>query len=297
MAIGGLDQAFLCVIADNSASPLKVNSDWPWKRGILQKTAQKVNQHANLKIQCPRAINYLLPYDAVLGWCVFRLSSRANLDFNFSRIEGSWDLEDDVVCIKFWWEVGLDIDFIFNSCSSNFIDNRMNLEWQIHVFCCAISTMLHSLDSILANTLLIPSSLKKHLPHKFEFAIGWYKANGSVAIEFTKLDALMKLAIVDFNSVGSTQRAKEAPWVGEFQEHVIGLPAYTYFDFVTASLSSSNLSFKPNLHSGVPDRYALIRICPETSARSTVPKGIEWLLKKKAIKMHTWNGQLTSVAN
>lgn len=53
-------------------------------------------------------------------------------------------------------------------------------------------------------------AILNHLPHEFEFAIGWYKANGSIAIEFTKLNALMKLAIVDFNSVGSTQRAKEA---------------------------------------------------------------------------------------
>lgn len=35
MAIGGLDQAFLCVMAESSASPLNVNSDWPWNRGIL----------------------------------------------------------------------------------------------------------------------------------------------------------------------------------------------------------------------------------------------------------------------
>lgn len=50
-----------------------------------------------------------------------------------------------------------------------------------------------------------------------------------------------------------------------------------YFAFVNASLSSNNLSFRPNLHSGVPDRYARIRICPETSARRTVPVGKKWI--------------------
>lgn len=35
MEIGGLDQTRLCVVADNSASALKVYSAWPWKRGIL----------------------------------------------------------------------------------------------------------------------------------------------------------------------------------------------------------------------------------------------------------------------
>jgi hypothetical protein len=52
MAIGGRDQAFLCVIADNSASPLKVNSDWPWKRGILQPAK---GQHTIRIIQCTHA--------------------------------------------------------------------------------------------------------------------------------------------------------------------------------------------------------------------------------------------------
>ncbi len=33
----------------------------------------------------------------------------------------------------------------------------------------------------------------------------------------------------------------------------------------------TNLSFKPNLHSGVPDKYARMRMCPSTSALSTVP--------------------------
>lgn len=36
-------------------------------------------------------------------------------------------------------------------------------------------------------------------------------------------------------------------------------------------LSITSLSFRPNLHSGVPDRYALMRMWPSTSARSTVP--------------------------
>jgi hypothetical protein len=36
-------------------------------------------------------------------------------------------------------------------------------------------------------------------------------------------------------------------------------------------LSMTSLSFRPNLHSGVPDRYARIWICPSTSARNTVP--------------------------
>jgi len=39
--------------------------------------------------------------------------------------------------------------------------------------------------------------------------------------------------------------------------------------------SSTSLSFKPNLHSGVPDKYARIRIWPSTSALKTVPKS--WL--------------------
>lgn len=36
MEMGGRDHTRLCVMAVNSASPLKVNSAWPWKRGIFQ---------------------------------------------------------------------------------------------------------------------------------------------------------------------------------------------------------------------------------------------------------------------
>jgi hypothetical protein len=56
----------------------------------------------------------------------------------------------------------------------------------------------------------ITHDLAKYFPHQFELAIRWYKANGSVAIEFTKLDALMELAIVNFNSIGSAQWTDKA---------------------------------------------------------------------------------------
>src|SRR5208282_6035546 len=36
--------------------------------------------------------------------------------------------------------------------------------------------------------------------------------------------------------------------------------------------SKSRESFRPNRHSGVPDRNARIMICPETSARKDVPE-------------------------
>lgn len=36
-------------------------------------------------------------------------------------------------------------------------------------------------------------------------------------------------------------------------------------------LSITNLSLRPNLHSGVPERYARIWMCPSTSARRVVP--------------------------
>lgn len=44
-----------------------------------------------------------------------------------------------------------------------------------------------------------------------------------------------------------------------------------YLVRLTASLSKTNLSLRPNLHSGVPDRYALINIWPATSDRKIVP--------------------------
>lgn len=34
---------------------------------------------------------------------------------------------------------------------------------------------------------------------------------------------------------------------------------------------SINLSFKPNLHSGIPERYARIKTWPDTSLPSIVP--------------------------
>ncbi len=40
----------------------------------------------------------------------------------------------------------------------------------------------------------------------------------------------------------------------------------------THLFSKTILSLRPNLHSGSPDRYALINICPSTSARRTVPR-------------------------
>jgi len=43
-------------------------------------------------------------------------------------------------------------------------------------------------------------------------------------------------------------------------------------------LSMTSLSLRPNLHSGVPDRYARICICPSTSARRTVPREQSWTL-------------------
>lgn len=43
------------------------------------------------------------------------------------------------------------------------------------------------------------------------------------------------------------------------------------FVIKTHLFSKTSLSFKPNLHSGVPLRYALIMICPSTSARNTEP--------------------------
>lgn len=43
---------------------------------------------------------------------------------------------------------------------------------------------------------------------------------------------------------------------------------------------NTNLSFKPNLHSGVPLRYALIRICPSTSARSTAPANCQTICRR-----------------
>lgn len=36
-------------------------------------------------------------------------------------------------------------------------------------------------------------------------------------------------------------------------------------------ISKRSESFKPKRHSGAPERYALIIICPETSARNDVP--------------------------
>lgn len=41
---------------------------------------------------------------------------------------------------------------------------------------------------------------------------------------------------------------------------------------MTDFFCSISLSFSPNLHSGVPLRYALIRTWPSTSARNTAPR-------------------------
>lgn len=41
---------------------------------------------------------------------------------------------------------------------------------------------------------------------------------------------------------------------------------------MTYLFSSTILSFRPNLHSGSPDRYALIKMTPSTSALKTLPR-------------------------
>jgi len=50
---------------------------------------------------------------------------------------------------------------------------------------------------------------------------------------------------------------------------------YTYNPLCDVSFSSNNLSLSPNLHSGVPERYALIIIWPDTSALNVVPSFIK----------------------
>jgi hypothetical protein len=42
-------------------------------------------------------------------------------------------------------------------------------------------------------------------------------------------------------------------------------------DGMISEASKRRESLSPNRHSGVPDRYARIMICPDTSARRAVP--------------------------
>lgn len=51
--------------------------------------------------------------------------------------------------------------------------------------------------------------------------------------------------------------------------------------------SMTSLSLRPNLHSGVPERYALIWMWPSTSARRTLPAGDQHGLTEKAKTTHT----------
>lgn len=69
----------------------------------------------------------------------------------------------------------------------------------------------------------------------------------------------------------STALARRALYIHCQSRFLFNMRNSTYVVRLTVSLSSSSLSFKPNLHSGVPDRYALIKIWPATSALRMVP--------------------------
>lgn len=77
----------------------------------------------------------------------------------------------------------------------------------------------------------------------------------------------MKLTIIELNRVD-----RLGPIPAQYKRSaaaglIVKAKAYRTDDF-----SSTSLSFSPNLHSGVPERYARIRIWPSTSARRTVPE-------------------------
>jgi len=116
------------------------------------------------------------------------------------------------------------------------------------------------------------------VPHELEFAIGGYKADGAVAVKFAQLDTLVELAIVNLDRVGCFSMLSSSVVLVSSVSSVIHLQhlsclmfGFTPYLLLLGSFSNKTLSFNPNLHSGVPERYALIMIWPATSARKTLP--------------------------
>ena len=110
------------------------------------------------------------------------------------------------------------------------------------------------------------------LPHQFEFSVWWDEADGAVTVEFTELDALVELTVVELNEriLDRSEFRRLSDSITVSSTHTIS-SLYDNGAAETNDLSRMSLSFNPNLHSGVPLRYARMRICPSTSARSTFP--------------------------
>jgi len=94
----------------------------------------------------------------------------------------------------------------------------------------------------------------------------------------------MKLTVIYFNSISTPGKANKIRVLRKLVNILMRPPqpaslkghnhvGYNgHYLLILGSLSNTSLSFNPNLHSGVPDKYALIIICPETSDLSTLPK-------------------------
>jgi len=207
---------------------------------------------------------YLLPDDRVLRRDVFSLSCRHSTGHTRS-VKWRWDIQDHIARIQLGREVGLHQDPVLDLGLSNLSNNGVNLEREIDVVRGAVS-------------------------HELEFAVGGYKADGPVAIKLAQLDTLMELAVVDLDRVGrspcsiNNRKMNKEPQT-DVRERVfvpvcngcLELARSFPYLLLEGSLSKRILSFNPNLHSGVPERYARIMIWPATSARKTLP----WTLSNK----------------
>lgn len=97
-------------------------------------------------------------------------------------------------------------------------------------------------------------------PHQFEFSVWRDKADRAIAVEFAELDALMELTVVELDERILDRSEFGRLWNPFTVSSAQSAGASKEEEEKTDDLSSISLSFNPNLHSGVPLRYARIRI-------------------------------------
>ena len=247
--IGGRDHACLWVVAVRSASAVRIHSWAPWILGILN-----INKHLSFTRTASCRKNSL-PNDDILSRHVLCLAY-TNLTSNASRVQWCWYPQYNVIGIQFRIESGPEVDGILDTRFRGFHDMSLKAEGEIDVCCWAVTTESSAQSQVFSRV---------YIPHELELAVWGDKADWSITIKLAQSHALVELTIVKLHC-----------WV-RFG-CLFTAPSMTISDYICDGklrcmyrFWSTNLSLRPNLHSGVPLRYARMRIRPSTSALKMVP--------------------------
>ena len=123
--------------------------------------------------------------------------------------------------------------------STRDLDGSVTCVWSLN------GKLILDVDRYLASAL----SAKRNSPHELKLSIWRDEADGSVRVEFAKADTLVELTIVQLDCAFRSWRRVVAP-IRQLRR-IRGRQRTHFF-------CRMSLSLRPNLHSGVPLRYALI---------------------------------------